>query len=61
MRIYECEQKLKNVKQRKNQIVFDFIQYLNRFYVDLNYVIIDVEKFRNLRRKTFKFIVFDFF
>ena len=61
MRTYECEQKLKNAKQRENQTVSDFIQYLDRLYVDLDYVVTDVEKLRNLRRKTLKPIMLDSF
>ena len=53
MRIYECEFKLEHVKQRDSQSVFDFVQYLDCFYGDLNYIVIDAEKFRILRRKIF--------
>ena len=61
MRIYECEFKLKNVKQRENQSIFDFVQYMNRFYKNLNYIVIDVEKFRILRRKILQSIMYDSF
>ena len=53
MRIYKCELKLKHIKQRNNQLIFNFVQYLNRFYENLNYIVIDAKKFRILRRKTF--------
>ena len=61
MRIYECELKLKHAKQRNNQSVSDFVQYLNRFYEDLNYIVTDAEKLRTLRRKTFQPIVYNSF
>ena len=61
MRTYECELKLKHAKQRNSQLVSDFVQYLNRFYGDLDYTVTDAEKLRILRRKTFQSIVYDSF
>ena len=61
MRIYECELKLKHAKQRNNQLIFNFVQYLNRLYKNLNYTVIDVKKLRILRRKTFQPIVYNSF
>ena len=61
MRIFQIEQKLKKIKQTKNQTIFDFCQHLNRIYQKLNYVINNEKKLRILRRKTLKNIVFDFF
>ena len=61
IRIFQIEQKLKNAKQRENQTILNFCQYLNRIYQKLNYVVNDEKKLRILRRKTLKNIVFDFF
>ena len=61
IRIFQIEQKLKNAKQRENQTMSNFCQYLNRIYQKLNYIINDEKKLRILRRKTLKNIVFDFF
>ena len=61
IRIFQIEQKLKNAKQRENQTMSNFCQYLNRIYQKLNYIVNDEKKLRILRRKTLKNIVFDFF
>ena len=61
MRTYECELKLEHAKQRDNQSIFDFVQYLNRLYKDLDYIVIDVEKLRILHRKIFQSIVYNSF
>ena len=61
MRIYECEIKLKKARQRETQSVSDFVQYLNRIYLNLNYTVFDEKKLRTLRRKIFEFIILKFF
>ena len=52
---------MKNTKQRENQTISNFCQYLNRIYQKLNYIVNDEKKLRILRRKILKNIVFDFF
>lgn len=61
MRTYECELKLKHAKQRESQSVFDFVQYLDRLYEGLNYIVSDAEKLRTLRRKILQAIIYDSF
>ena len=61
MRTYECEIKLEKAKQRKTQFVSDFVQYLNRIYLNLNYTVFDEKKLRTLRRKILEFIILKFF
>ena len=61
MRIFECEFKLKHIKQRKNQLIINFVQYLNCLYIELNYIVFNSKKFRILCRKIFQLIIYESF
>ena len=57
IRNYQTERKLEAAKQRADQSVADFEQYLNRLYADLNYTVPDETRMMYLRMKVDESII----